>query len=80
MADPVSVGIDAGTLLFMLTGACGIVCVVAYTKFSQFQNGRQVKNEIRQEITDRKQTDLAAKNAEAISEVKRELDKSRGKQ
>ena len=80
MADPVSVGIDAGTLLFMLTGACGIVGVVAYTKFSQFQNGRQVKNEIRQEKTDRKQTDLAAKNAEAISEVKRELDKSRGKQ
>ena len=75
MADPVAVGIDVGTLLFMIVGACGVIGVMGYSKFSQYMHGRQIKNEIRQEITDRRQTDLATKNAEAISEVKRELDK-----
>jgi len=75
MSD-VAVGIDTGTLLFIVLGCLSIVGVLGYTRFTQYMHGRQLKNEIRQEITDRRQTDLATKNAEAIAEVKRELDKS----
>ena len=79
MADPVVVGADIGELILLTLGTVGIsalvVGIMAYGKIDKFLHGRQLKNEIRQEITDRRQTDLAVQNAKEISEVKRELDK-----
>jgi len=75
MADPVVVGIDPGTLIFLGIGVCSIVGVIAYIKFSQYMHGRQLKNEIRQEITDKRQTEFAMNNTEEIREIKREIDK-----
>jgi len=67
MTDPVAVGVDAGTLLFMVLAGMGIVGVVAYSKFNSFKAKEEVKHEIKTEFLDKKQS-------EEIRRIERELD------
>jgi len=72
MADPVAVGIDMGTLLFMFIAAGSTVGAIAYTKFDSYMHGKQIKNDIRTELLDKEQT-------KEIKRMEREIDKSQTK-
>jgi hypothetical protein len=71
MADPVAVGIDTGTLLFIILAGMGVVGVVAHTKFNAFKLKEETKNEIKTEFLDKEQTKEIKRLERELDEIKR---------
>ncbi|ACX72890.1 hypothetical protein Metvu_1032 [Methanocaldococcus vulcanius M7] len=71
MTDPVAVGVDAGTLLFMILAGMGLVGVVAYSKFNSYKAKEEVKHEIRTDLLDREQTKEIKRIEREIDDIKR---------
>jgi len=68
MAEPVTVGIDMSTLLFLGLGVGSVLGLVAYINFKQYIFGKQIKNELRGELLDKEHT-------KEIKRIDREIDK-----
>ncbi len=71
MADAVAVGVDMGTLLFMLLSGMGLVGVIAYTKFNHYKAKEEVKHEIKTDLLDKEQTKEIKRIEREIDEIKR---------
>jgi hypothetical protein len=71
MADPVAVGIDTGTLLFLIISGMGLVGVVAYNKFNAYKAKEETKHEIRTEFLDKEQTKEIKRLEREIDDIKR---------
>ncbi len=71
MADAVAVGVDVGTLLFIVLGGMGLVGVMAYSKFNHHSAKQEVKNEIKSELLDKEQTKEIKRIEREIDDIKR---------